>query len=191
MFLSFRKYQITDNDEINSIWRPNIQFELLQKYETSKFYGVGKPFTLGYRNYGYGPMIMYGEEIQLKFSCEFHFENYPFDSHVCKMAYGSQTLGSNKMAFNSSKIVYENRMYTLEDEPIILQNLPYPFEFKLDPLPAFLKSDPNEEDSFSFTGMVIKMRRTSLGCGINLFLKMVRLGSNLTFFKGFANLFSF
>ena len=118
-------------------------------------------------------MIMYGEEIQLKFSCEFHFENYPFDSHVCKMAYGSQTLGSNKMAFNSSKIVYENRMYTLEDEPIILQNLPYPFEFKLDPLPAFLKSDPNEEDSNSFTGMVIEMRRTSLGCGIHLFLKMV------------------
>ena len=105
-------------------------------------------------------MMMYGEEIQLKFSCEFHFECYPFDSHVCKMAYGSQALGSKKVAFNSSKINYENRWHALGDEPIILQNLPYPFEFKLETLPAYLKPDPYDADSTSFTGMVIKMRRT-------------------------------
>ena len=99
------------------------------------------------------------------------------------MAYGSQTLGSKKMAFNTSKINYESRMYTLGDEPIILQNLPYPFEFKLETIPSYLKSDSKYGNSFSITGMVIKMRRTTLGREINLFLKMVRLGSNLTFLQ--------
>ena len=62
--------------------------------------------------------MMYGEEIQLKFSCEFHFEYYPFDSHVCKITYGMKALFSNEVVFNSSKINYESRAHALGDEPI-------------------------------------------------------------------------
>ena len=37
--------------------------------------------------------MMYGEEFQLIFSCQFEFSQFPFDENECRMVYGDETFG--------------------------------------------------------------------------------------------------
>ena len=77
------------------------------------------------------------------------------------MEYGDNIWNTSYMTFNNSKIIYGNETHTFGENPIIIHHLP--FEIQLETLPAFKKVDPIYDNAYSYTGMVIRLRRNSLG----------------------------
>ena len=83
--------------------------------------------------------LEYTEEIQLKLLCQFVFSEFPFDSHGCIVLYGDDTYGIDKLRLNAAIIAYRNSSTKIGENPIVIDHLPFPFEFQLDPLSAFEK----------------------------------------------------
>ena len=69
------------------------------------------------------------------------------------------------MTFNLTQAVFGNMSTNIGGDPIILDDLPFPFEFQLVVLPNFgLKNSiKNRTVTFSYTGIALRMRRKSLG----------------------------
>ena len=95
------------------------------------------------------------ETFQLTFSCNFNFADFPFDSHECPIEYGSGILNQKKMRFKVTRAEFGNLSTESGGDPIILDNLPFPFEFQLVVLPNFeIKTNRrNNPVTFSFTGI--------------------------------------
>ena len=66
------------------------------------------------------------------------------------------------MRFKRTRAGYGNVTTKSVGDPIILDNLPFPFEFQLVVLPNFEIRD-RFRIPFSYTGIVLKMRRRSAG----------------------------
>ena len=141
------------------IWHPVIDFGHLIHYHRTKYFGGTKSYQSVYKE----KKIFYGEEFLLTTSCDFHFEDYPFDSHVCNLEIGDQNLTTRNMIMSPPRITHGNLLHNLGDKPITFDDLPYPFEFQLEAIPSFHKTDPILDTSYSFTGVAIRMKRKSLG----------------------------
>ena len=102
----------------------------------------------------------YSEEIKLTFFCSFQFADFPFDVHECQVEFGDDEYGTSGINFETAIIAYRDSVTSIGDPPIILNHLPFPFEFQLAALPAFEKV---YDDNYSYTGMLLKMKRKSLG----------------------------
>ena len=97
-------------------------------------------------------------KFQLTFSCKFDFTEFPFDSHECPLEYGDGVLTQRFMRFNTTVAsfgAFGNLSTKSGGNPIILNNLPFPFEFQIVALPTF------ELYNTSHTGVVLKMKRKS------------------------------
>ena len=103
-----------------------------------------------------------GELFQLTFSCHFDFAEFPFDSHECPIEYGSGILMQEKMRFDVTMAEFGNLSTKSGGDPIILDDLPFRFEFQLETLPNF-ELLHKQTWPFSFTGIVLKMKRKSVG----------------------------
>ena len=164
-------YEITDDSNVNEIWRPIIAFGHLMDYKKTMVYGGDKPFFFWFTNWSKYEFMVYHEEVQLSFACPFNFTNYPFDSHVCNLEFGCPSWPASQLRLQPPKIKYEHVSQTLQhslaDKPIIISDLPHPFEFEFNFKPAFEKIQ-YQGISSSYVGMEIKMKRKLLGellCG--------------------------
>jgi hypothetical protein len=92
---------------------------------------------------------------QLTFSCNFDFAGFPFDFQECPIKYGDALLGQERMMFNTTRARFGNLTTKSGDDPIVIDNLPFPFEFQIVALPTF------ELHTNSYTGVVLKMTRKS------------------------------
>ena len=159
-------YDITDDPNVESIWRPTIAFGRLLDYKKTKLYGGDKPFSFWYVKEGLHKRIVYREEVQLSFSCPFSYTNYPFDSHLCTLEFGSTNLPTIAVRLKPSSITYDQVVppikHNLADDPIILSDLPHPFQFEFNLTPASVKMS-GYNYSYSHAGMEIKMKRKTLG----------------------------
>ena len=107
--------------------------------------------------------MFYGEKFKITFACKFNFTNFPFDSHECPLEFGADNKYTSKvLRHNSSHIMYESKSNRIGEPPIILEDLPFPFEFQLESLAAFEKVSTYGR-KYSYTGMLIRLRRKSLG----------------------------
>lgn len=144
------------------IWHPPIEFGHLLKFEKNDQYGGSKSVFFKYHG---NHTFAYGEKFKLTISCQFRFEAYPFDSHECPVEFGDFTIGKEKLTYNSASISYGNTSTFITskigDPPIIIDHLSFPFEFQLEAMPAFEKSNGNM--NFSNTGMLLKLNRNSFG----------------------------
>ena len=82
-----------------------------------------------------------------------------------KMADSSQlilslNLGTSDITFKSATIAFGDTKTRVGENPLVLDDLPFPFQFNLESLPAFEKIYDN---AYSYTGMLLKIKRTSLG----------------------------
>ena len=134
-----------------------IEFGNLLTYERTKVYGDTSTFSLWY---GGNQSMEYSEEIKLTFFCNFQFANFPFDVHECQVEYGDDEYGISGINFETATIAYGDSETSIGDPPIFLDHLPFPFEFQLEALPVFEKV---YNDNYSYTGMLLKMKRKSLG----------------------------
>ena len=117
--------------------------------------------------YSWSPNRVTVETFQLTFSCNFDFSEFPFDSHDCPIEYGSGFYSLKQMRLSKTQAVFGNISTKFGGDPIIVDNLPFPFEFRLVVLPTFELRNIYKI-SFSYTSIVLKMRRKSPGqliCG--------------------------
>ena len=144
----------------NSVWHPVFELKHLMKKEKTDLYGGSKPFSFWF----FESKMFYGEEFQLTFSCHFQFTDFPFDSHECPLEYGDKIYDTENLNFNSSHIIHGNKSIRFGDSPMMIGNLPFPFDFQLEALPALQEvSSYGPSKNYSYTGMVLKMKRKSLG----------------------------
>ena len=134
-----------------------IEFGNVLKYEKTKVYGDTSTFSFWYMG---NQTLEYSEEIKLTFFCSFQFTDFPFDVHECRIEFGDDAYGTSGIKFETATVAYQDSETSIGDPPIILDNLPFPFEFQLEALPAFEKV---YDDNYSYTGMLLKMKRKSLG----------------------------
>ena len=147
----------------NLIWHPIIEFGNLIHYEKKEVYGGTKPFIFWYfGNVSPDITVVYGEGLQLTFSCKFEFNDFPFDSHECPMEYGDKKYQSMNIKMNSSHIIYGNLSNKIGEHPIHLNNLAFPYDFELRSMLAHEISN-SYGMKFSFTGMLLTIKRKSYG----------------------------
>jgi len=163
----FRDFGLTE-EESDLIWHPVIAFERLMVFKHTPWYGLDDSsgnlvFPKSVRNQN----RLATEMFQLTFTCNFDFSGFPFDSHECPIEYGDAASSKEQMRFNITQGVFGNMSTKIGVEPIIIDNLPFPFEFRLVVLPTF-EITSIYKISYSYTGIVLKMRRKSPGqllCG--------------------------
>ena len=150
-------FMVGDNFE-SLLWRPWIEFENLLSYQKTQLYGgtTSSSFWKGKNR------MIYGEDFQLTFFCRFRFIDYPFDSHECKLMYGEKTGDLNNVTIVPRNIWIGNLEQKAENEPIILDDLPFPFAIVLKPLPT-ITIHGNFHSKISKTGILFKMKRNDFG----------------------------
>ena len=147
----------------NIVWSPNIGFGHLLMLK--KIEGIGGGMNSKSSVFLYSSInnhLVYGVPLQLTFSCPFDFTDFPFDSHECPMEFGERLDQIKDVTFNTSHILHGNKSHRIGDLPIILDNLAFPYEFQLRSLPVFQKSN-SYGYTYSYTGMLMKIKRKSLG----------------------------
>ena len=132
-------------------------------YNKVNVYGGDKTFDFWFYNLENGTIMQYIEDFLLTFSCGFSFKDYPFDSHNCKMEYGDKSWTTEWLTLNPPTVVYEDISNSFGDEPIIIKNSNLPFTFHLNALAAYEKEETVDGSSYSYTGLVMKITRTSYG----------------------------
>ena len=104
--------------------------------------------------------MQYGEGFKITFSCHFHLAKYPFDSHDCPLYFAEDRYNSSEVKFNSTTIYYNTDETSEGVDPIIIDKLPFPFEFQLKSLPT---KEKGVSWNVSYTGMNVRIKRKSFG----------------------------
>ena len=108
------------------------------------------------------PKLVYGEQYELTLSCHFQFQFFPFDSHKCRIEYGDLIYKTEKLNLSAATITHRGYpALTYEDDPFIINDLPYSYEFQLEALPAF-EIDVSG-GIYSLTGAILTLERKSVG----------------------------
>ena len=140
------------------------------EFKKTPVYGTDSSGSMVFQKRYLNKNRLAGELFQLTFSCHFDFSEFPFDYHECPIEYGDNVFSQAQMRFNITQAVFGNVSTKTGGDPINLDNLPFPFEFQLAVLPTFeiKKILMTKKVPFSYTGIVLKMRRKSPGqllCG--------------------------
>ena len=147
---------VKHNDK-GAIWHPTLIFEKLLSYE--KMGGYGGTGTYSFWYFGDHQMY-YSEEVELKLFCNYDFTDFPFDSHVCKINWGDDEQGKEMIQLNPAIVRYASQLTSVDTDPIVIKNLPYPFKFTLRSIPSF---DKVYDTNYSYTGMTLTLERNSFG----------------------------
>ena len=143
-------------------------FERLMKFKHTPMYGqTDSSHSVVFPKWHWSRNRATGETFQLSFSCNFDFSEFPFDSHDCPIEYGSGFFTQQQVRLNKIQAVFGNISTKFGGDPIILDKLPFPFEFQIVVLTNF-EITRIYGLTYSYTGVVLKMRRKSPGqllCG--------------------------
>ena len=143
--------------ERGAIWHPVYIFENLLNFERIGVFGSVAAAEFAYEG---DQEMYYSEEFKLKIFCDFDFSDFPFDSHECPFTWGEDEEGSEKIKLLSASIWYGDLHTSPGQDPIVINDLPLPFEFTLSSIPQF---DRAFDKNYSYTGMTLTIRRHSLG----------------------------
>ena len=106
--------------------------------------------------------LVYAEQYELTISCNFHLQSFPFDSHKCRIEFGDFWYATQKLNLKGTKIwVRGYPVITTEDDPLIINDLPYPYEFQLQSIPVFEIGYSGY--NYSKTGALLTLERNSIG----------------------------
>ena len=109
-------------------------------------------------------MLAYVQQYELTFSCHFHLKHFPFDSHKCRIEFGNYWDETKDLNLSATNIILRGYpTITTEDDPIIINNLSYPYKFQLESLPAFEIDYNSTGFKYSFTGVLLTLERNSIG----------------------------
>ena len=147
----------------NMVWSPDIGFEHLLMLEKIESLGGGRNSKSSYYFFhSKSNYLFYGVSLQLTFSCHSNFADFPFDSHECPMEFGERLIETKDVIFNTTHIILGNKSHRIGEPPIIINGVAFPYEFHLQSLPVFEKSN-SYGSTYSRTGMLMKIQRKSVG----------------------------
>ena len=156
-----REYIEITASKAELVWRPRIIFRHLLKNEKAIPYGKSESFAFVCTRMPHN--MMYYEEFQLTISCQFDFLKFPFDSHECRLEYGDTMHDTSQLQMNSSIINYaESKNTTVNNPGIVINDLPLPYEITVESIQTFDKICYTIY-TCSYTGMLMKIKRTSFG----------------------------
>ena len=153
----FRNYLQVDKETVTPVWYPHIQFLHLIKSEPSKVFGGN---GRGHMRYSSGQML-YSEALNMKFSCPFNFNSFPFDSQKCCIEYRDLQGGNGNVRLTRAIVTYGNK--TTKDAPFELNDLPFPFQLEIDSLPTSKILESYNNQTYTYTGMCFNINRTTRG----------------------------
>ena len=158
------KWFQVDESTAKDIWAPDINF--LNLIEETPIVLAGKS-----RNKYEWWIIKSDTEVQMKlyqffkvtFTCDFHFEYFPFDSHFCQLNYGPKMNTNSTILMLPIRILREDTKATLlkEEEYVTILNNHLPYDFSLTTGKNFAKY--NYEYYSPYSSLIIKAERTKLG----------------------------
>ena len=123
------------------------------------FGGIDSFFFQYYEGLDYN--LNYAEQYELTISCHFHLQYFPFDSHKCHIEFGDFWHATQELNLTGTTIWLRGYPAIMpEDDPLIINDLPYPYEFKLKSLPAF---EIHYNYNYSKTGVLLTLERNSIG----------------------------
>ena len=163
LFSNFRGYLQINAGASKLIWRPTINFENSLKYERTKTYGnaISNNFWLWDDELH---SLEYGEEFQLTFPCYFHLSKFPFDSHECSIYFGDERYSTVELKVERVTLyygsTYNGPSTSVEDDPVMIEDLTISFGFELEVLPIIEK---DVTYNTSQAGILIRVERKSLG----------------------------
>ena len=167
--VSFKRHFFRESIEINKrtaalIWHPIITFENIKTSKSVKVFGEMDGFLFHYLNYQSGhPKLVYAEQFELTLSCQFHLTSFPFDSHKCRIEFGDLYYETRFLNLSATTVWLRDYPFiTPEDDPAIINNLPYPYKFQIESLPTF-EINFNGSTVYSFTGALLTLERKSIG----------------------------
>ena len=152
----FRNSLQIDQESLQPVWHPIIDFEHLMKSEPSKLFGGSGKGYIGYKS----DRMRYYEALNMKFSCLFDFHLFPFDSHTCCIEYGDLH-GSDNVILSRAIVIYGSK--TTRDGSFELKFLPFPFQIEIESLTTSGKNYSDHGKTRSYTGMCFKMNRKTRG----------------------------
>ena len=138
-----------------------MSFENAKTSKSVRNFGEMDTFLFIYKPIHSG--LEYGEQYELTLSCHFQFSSFPFDSHKCRIEFGDYWYQTGLLNLSSTTImVRDYPVITPEDDPFIINDLPYSYEFQLEALPAFEINVAGL--NYSFNGVLLTLERKSVGC---------------------------
>ena len=139
-------------------WHPKIAFLNLLSIRRKDGLGYGK--MQNYHAYNNHTFTM-GEDIEIKFTCNFHFPKFPFDKNECDLIYYVQLLSSATIILSPTSWVdyWGNHITPEKNETLMLTNTTSS-EFKI-----WVEITPNFTvwgDFESATGIKVHFQRDSI-----------------------------
>ena len=143
------------------MWHPVLNIWTVIEVEKTKFYGAGSTSASTDLWYEGNQSLYYEEGWKLEFLCIFQLSDFPFDSQECNLYIGGYYEDSRTLTLNPLSISFNSEIETtIGEKPIIRDRLYQSYKLQLE---TYAVDEDISEESMSYTGMIIKLRRKSLG----------------------------
>ena len=150
------------NNDRDKVWNPRLAFENM--IDTKELPAYGSMFKYQFWFNKNASRMEYQETIKVTFSCNFHFEDYPFDEHHCPFNFAMINAGEDKLVFEHVKVMKKDVTAAFElKETIGIQNGHLPFDFKMKPQDY---TKPENYTTFFYnctkTGIILILKRNKI-----------------------------
>ena len=103
--------------------------------------------------------LWYSEDLEVTFACEMNFADFPIDKHICNFTFGDNEMTKSRIVYNQSVIEHDFENISNYGQVLKIKDTTTPFNFKISLLKPFYGRSVGYIEPFSFTGMMIEMRR--------------------------------
>ena len=148
-------YQIDESTK-SQIWHPVLTFENTLNMEKQKVLGgtLENQFWMKHPN-----RMHYNEIIKIKVTCDFDFQDFPFDSQECQLIMQDKVQNSSFLVIKPYSVFNGSHQTTFSHEPIeiISPRIPFDMKVKVDEPRLFEYWD----ETYSSSSLTITMKRQS------------------------------
>ena len=152
------------------IWAPDIRFLNLINMDPIILAGKNnKHYEFWLQKTEAGALMQMYQSFKVEFACDFHFYEYPFDSHSCVLNYGMPMYSNRTILMDSIKVLMnDTNVKELEqNEYVSIPNNHLPYEFSLTISESILVYNYGYYSPHGT--IVIKAKRNTLGTLIGQF----------------------
>lgn len=116
----------------------------------SNYFWLQTPQTLEYR-----------EAKQIKLFCSFDFTSFPFDSHQCRLQFGSAVATNQSMILAPTKVHFRQQVLENSDDFLEVQQRQVPFDIRLETMESVHIWEMGSW--YPIAGVSITLKRNTLG----------------------------
>ena len=81
-------------EEARNVWHPDLIFLRVTDTKTLPKYGTREKFAFWHKPSD--GLFKYSETIRITFTCQYNFQDYPFDEHFCYFQFGSEASSTDQ-----------------------------------------------------------------------------------------------